>query len=62
MTTILQPAIQYAREGFPVSDLIAYYWQISVPVLKGYEGFAETFMPAPQAGEVFENPDSGEHA
>jgi len=57
MTTILRPAIDYAREGFPVSDLIAYYWQRSVPVLKDYEGFAETFMPAPQAGEVFKNPD-----
>jgi len=56
MTAILKPAITYAREGFPVSDLIAHGWQSSVPVLRDYEGFAETFMPAPRAGEVFKNP------
>ncbi|UCD48798.1 MAG: gamma-glutamyltransferase [Phycisphaerales bacterium] len=56
MTTILQPAIAYARQGFPVSDVIARDWQISIPILKDYEGFAETFMPAPKAGEIFKNP------
>ncbi|MBN2180753.1 MAG: gamma-glutamyltransferase [Sedimentisphaerales bacterium] len=56
MQTILNPAISYAREGFPVSDLIAYYWQKSVPLLQEYEGFEETFMPAPKAGEIFKNP------
>jgi len=57
MKTILSPAIAYARDGFPVSDLIAYHWQGSVPVLEGYEGFRETFAPAPKAGEVFRNPN-----
>ena len=56
MQTILNPAISYSREGFPVSDLIAYYWQRSVPILQKYEGFEETFMPAPKAGEIFKNP------
>ena len=56
MTTILEPAIAYAREGFPVSDVIASGWQRSVPILKDYEGFAETFMPAPRAGGIFRNP------
>ena len=36
MTTILKPAITYAREGFPVSDVIAEGWQSSVPILKDY--------------------------
>ncbi len=57
MKTILDPAITYAREGFPVSDLIAYYWQKSVPRLQEYEGFKETFMPAPKTGEIFKNPN-----
>jgi gamma-glutamyltranspeptidase/glutathione hydrolase len=57
MTTILAPAIAYARDGFPLSDLIAYYWQRSVPLLEDYPGFKETFMPAPKAGEVFKNPN-----
>jgi len=57
MKTILAPAIAYARDGFPVSDLIASQWQASVPVLESYEGFKETFAPAPKAGEVFRNPN-----
>ncbi len=57
MQTVLAPAIAYARDGFPLSDLIAYYWQRSVPLLQDYEGFKETFMPAPRAGEVFKNPN-----
>jgi gamma-glutamyltranspeptidase/glutathione hydrolase len=59
MTEILAPAIRYAREGFPVSELIAYYWQRNAEFLKDYPGFAETFMPdgrAPRKGEMFRNP------
>ena len=29
MDQVLAPAIQYCREGFPVSELIAYYWNRS---------------------------------
>jgi gamma-glutamyltranspeptidase/glutathione hydrolase len=60
MTEILAPAIQYAREGFPVTELIAYYWQRSVPILQKWAGFKETFMPngrAPRKGEIFKNPN-----
>ena len=56
----LAPAIKYAREGFPLSELIAYYWNRSAPLLQEYEGFKETFMPngrAPKKGEVFKNPN-----
>ena len=59
MTTILVPTIQYARDGFPVSEVIANAWQFSVPALQEWAGFKETFMPngrAPEKGEVFENP------
>jgi gamma-glutamyltranspeptidase/glutathione hydrolase len=59
MRQILEPAVRYAREGFPVSELIAYYWGQSVPMLKDYAGFRETFMPggrAPGKGEIFKNP------
>ena len=60
MDRVLEPAIRYAREGFPVSELIAYYWQRSVPILEPWPGFRETFMPggrAPRKGEIFRNPD-----
>lgn len=58
MTDVLQPAITYAREGFPVSELIAYYWNASSG-LRRFPGFAETFLPggrAPRKGEIFKNP------
>jgi len=54
----LAPAIGYAKEGFPVSELIAYYWDRST-FLRRYPGFAETFLPggkAPRKGELFRNP------
>ncbi len=59
MEEILQPAITYAREGFPVTELIAYYWQGNARILKKYENFSKIFMPgghAPKKGEVFKNP------
>jgi gamma-glutamyltranspeptidase/glutathione hydrolase len=60
MEEILEPAIRYAREGFPVSELIAHYWERSVPILESYAGFRETFAPgarAPRKGELFRNPN-----
>ena len=58
MDKILAPAITYAREGFPVSELIAYYMEISSIRLQQYPGFKETFMPGgktPGKGEIFRN-------
>ena len=59
MKQVLKPAVDYAREGFPVSELIAYYWQRSAKVLRDYPGFSETFLingRAPSKGEIFRNP------
>ena len=59
MKEILQPAIDYAREGFPVSELIAFYWNGNAHRLEKYPGFKEIYMPngkAPQKGEIFKNP------
>jgi len=59
MAEILQPAIDYARDGFPVSEIIASGWARNARSLKEYAGFAETFMPggkAPSKGEIFKNP------
>ena len=58
MNEVLAPAVQYAREGFPVSELIAYYWGRS-RFLARYPGFRETFLRngrAPRKGEIFKNP------
>ncbi len=59
MEQLLQPAIRYAREGFPVSELIAYYWQSNARSLRKYPGFEEIYMPGgktPAKGEIFRNP------
>lgn len=59
MADNLAPAIRYAREGFPVSELIAYYLQRSADRLGKYPGFKETYMPngkMPAEGEIFKNP------
>jgi len=56
---LLQPTIDYAENGHPVSELVAYYMGRSVPFLSKYDGFAEVFAPngkAPVKGEVFKNP------
>jgi gamma-glutamyltranspeptidase/glutathione hydrolase len=53
----LAPAIRYAEEGFPVTDLIAYYWAFGPRLYKGLPGaFLETYTlpmePArPRAGQ-----------
>lgn len=60
MAEILAPAINYARDGFPVTQVIAHYWEQGGEVLQGYPNFAQTFLPggrAPREGELFRNPD-----
>jgi gamma-glutamyltranspeptidase/glutathione hydrolase len=59
MKTILQPAIDYAREGFPVTELIAYYWESGTRALKQYPNVEDIYIPggkAPAKGEMFRNP------
>jgi gamma-glutamyltranspeptidase / glutathione hydrolase len=59
MARILAPAIGYAREGFPVTEVIAYYWKGNARSLQKFPGFSEVFMPegkTPAKGEIFRNP------
>ncbi|MEM9338051.1 MAG: gamma-glutamyltransferase [Bacteroidota bacterium] len=58
MTEILSPAIQYGREGFPVSEVIAYEMATNYQNKVDLPGFAETYLPngrPPKKGEVFVN-------
>ena len=55
MKRVLAPAIHHARDGFPLSELIAHYWQRSAKFLSEYPGFADQFTPAPAKGEIFRN-------
>ncbi len=60
MKDLLGPAIAYGREGFPVSEVIAYEMASSYENSRDQPGFAGTYMPGgrpPAKGEVFKNPD-----
>ena len=59
----LAPAIRCAEEGFPVTELIAYYWAFGPRLYKGLPGaFLETYTldgkgRTPAKGDIFKNPD-----
>ncbi len=57
---LLAPAIKYAENGFPLTELIAYYWKTSVDRFKDYKNFQSTYATdgkSPVKGEIFRNPD-----
>jgi len=59
MATNLAPAIAYARDGFPVSEVIAEAWERNVAVLARWPNVKELWAPggrAPRKGERFRNP------
>ena len=59
MNQILTGAINYARNGFPVSEVIAYYLASNSRSLQQFPNFKETYMPdgkSPKKGEIFKNP------
>ena len=56
---LLAPAIFYAEEGFPVTDVIAETWNGLSDRLSGDVNATATYLPAgraPRAGEMFRNP------
>jgi len=56
---LFQPAIYYAENGFPVTEIIQDGWQLNTSKLKGDENARRIFLhdgKAPQVGEVFRNP------
>lgn len=60
MAQNLAPAIRYAREGHPVAQTIAYYWDRSVALHSRWPGFVEQFTidgRAPREGELWKNPN-----
>jgi gamma-glutamyltranspeptidase/glutathione hydrolase len=61
MNEDLAPAIQYAEEGFPVTEVIAYYWGRNVAILAKQPGaILQTYTvdgKPPEKGQIFRNPD-----
>ena len=57
---LLAPAIYYAENGFPVSEVIGTEWVDYVGYLSQHPNTAKTFLVngrAPRIGEIFRNPD-----
>jgi len=62
LRALLEPAIQYAQEGFPVSELIAGQWQASTDLLASHPDSLRVWLPgkrAPRTVEIFRNPEIG---
>ena len=60
MKQILKPAINYAENGFPVSELGSYYLGISAKNFGKYPNFNETYLIngfSPKKGQIFKNKD-----
>jgi gamma-glutamyltranspeptidase / glutathione hydrolase len=56
----LAPAIQTAKNGYPITEWVAAYWAESVDYLRGDSEATKVYLPndhAPKLGEVFRNPD-----
>jgi gamma-glutamyltranspeptidase/glutathione hydrolase len=59
---LLGPAIDYAENGFPVSEIIAADWKSAEPALSQVFTSAACFLPrghAPSVGTIFRNPGLG---
>ena len=60
MKDILIPTIQYAENGFPVTEVVSYYMKLASDKFTNYPNFEDTYMingKTPSKGEVFKNPD-----
>jgi gamma-glutamyltranspeptidase/glutathione hydrolase len=60
LSEVLAPAIAYAEEGFPVTEIFSSYWVGCEKKLRQDRNAADVFLlqgRAPRPGEIFRNPD-----
>jgi gamma-glutamyltranspeptidase/glutathione hydrolase len=60
LDTILERPIAYARDGFPVSEIIARGWSMQVDLCASHPDSRRVWLPggrAPRPGELFRNPE-----
>ncbi len=69
MGAVLAPAIRYAQGGFPVTEVIGFYWNmnmrrfdeaLSVGMIEEFDNARATYLVngrTPREGEIFKNPD-----
>ncbi len=65
--TLMEPTIRYARDGAPIPEVIAFYWNFGPArfgpahesgMLEEYDNARKTyFSPVPVEGSLFRNPD-----
>jgi gamma-glutamyltranspeptidase/glutathione hydrolase len=70
MSENLAPAIRYARDGFPLSQVIAYYWKGNTDAFKYYQretdllpeqgNWRETYLVRDEEGDTLRAPRQGE--
>ncbi|HIO62855.1 MAG TPA: gamma-glutamyltransferase [Dehalococcoidia bacterium] len=62
LADVLKPAIEYAEDGFPVSEIISRHWDFSAYRLEGGPGGPEMLLngKSPKPGDVFQNPTLAE--
>ena len=59
LAEVVEPAYIYARDGFPVSEIIAEQWQHDAPLLSQHSASAQTYLidgKPPRAGDVHRQP------
>ena len=57
---LFQPAIYYARAGFPITEIIQYDWEASTGKLSADDNARRIFLKngrAPETGDLFRNPE-----
>src|SRR5689334_10790252 len=57
---VLEPAIYYAAQGVPITEMVARVWAEAGEAVRDQPNFQKTFLPdghAPKTGEVFRDPD-----
>ena len=63
LAEVVEPAHAYARDGFPVSEIIAEQWRHDAPLLSQHAASARTYLvdgKPPRAGDVHRQPQLAE--
>lgn len=63
LAEVVEPALTYARDGFPVSEIIAEQWRHDAPLLSQFPASARTYLvdgKPPRTGDVHRQPQLAE--
>jgi gamma-glutamyltranspeptidase/glutathione hydrolase len=56
LADVLEFAIGYAEQGYPLHERIRATIRLNEPLLAGWPGSRDLYLPAPEAGALFRNP------